>query len=91
MISLYGPRMTPPPEALAKVDAVLVDIQDVGARVYTFAATLAKVMEAAGPREKRLWSWTAPTPSAGCRWKGICLGPSGPLLSGPTPCPCATA
>ncbi len=47
VVSLYGPRLTPPPEALAAVDVILVDLLDVGTRVYTFAATLAKVMEAA--------------------------------------------
>jgi uncharacterized protein YbbC (DUF1343 family) len=49
VISLYGPRLTPPPEALAAVDVILVDLVDVGTRVYTFAATLAKVMAAAAP------------------------------------------
>ncbi len=53
VVSLYGPRLAPPAGALAAADAVLVDMQDVGTRVYTFAATLAKLMEVAGPLGKR--------------------------------------
>ena len=51
VVSLYGPRLTPPPETLDAVDVILVDLVDVGTRVYTFAATLARVMvAAAAPR-----------------------------------------
>src|SRR4030042_2118251 len=44
VVSLYGPRLAPPPEALAEADVILVDLVDVGPRVYTFAATLAKLL-----------------------------------------------
>ena len=43
--SLYSSSRRPSPEMLDNVDAVLVDIQDVGARVYTFCATVALLME----------------------------------------------
>lgn len=45
--SLYGPRRRPSPEALANVDAVVVDVQEVGVRCYTYGATLALLLEAA--------------------------------------------
>ena len=44
VVSLYGPRLDPPREALEKIDALLVDLQDVGTRVYTY-----------GPPWRRSW------------------------------------
>jgi uncharacterized protein YbbC (DUF1343 family) len=65
VVSLYGPRLTPPPEALAEVDVILVDLVDVGTRVYTFAATLAKVMVAAAPFHKKVVVLDRPNPIPG--------------------------
>ena len=45
--SLYGKTRKPTPEMLAGLDAVVVDLQDVGARYYTFVWTMALVLEAA--------------------------------------------
>ena len=45
VVSLYGARLAPPPEALADLDAVLFDIPDVGARFYTYAWTLSHMLE----------------------------------------------
>jgi uncharacterized protein YbbC (DUF1343 family) len=47
VFSLYGERRRPTPEQLALIDWLLIDLQDVGTRVYTFATTLAYVMEEA--------------------------------------------
>ena len=92
VVSLYGPRLTPPPEALAAVDVILVDLVDVGTRVYTFAATLAKVMEAAAPLGKKVVVLDRPNPIGGDRGGGQpAAARSGPPLWGLTPCPCATA
>ena len=46
--SLYGDVRAPTPEMLKNVDVLLYDIQDVGARVYTFQWTMALAAEAAG-------------------------------------------
>jgi uncharacterized protein YbbC (DUF1343 family) len=46
--SLYGPTQRPTPEMLAGLDAIVVDIQDIGVRYYTFVWTLSHVLEAAG-------------------------------------------
>lgn len=45
--SLYGPRRRPRPEVLAGADAVVIDVQEVGVRCYTYATTAALVCEAA--------------------------------------------
>jgi uncharacterized protein YbbC (DUF1343 family) len=47
VVSLYGPRRRPPPEALADLDAVIVDVQEVGVRCYTYATTAALLLETA--------------------------------------------
>lgn len=46
--SLYGATRIPTAEMLAAVDVVLVDLQDVGARYYTYISTTIEVMRAAG-------------------------------------------
>lgn len=47
--SLYGATRTPTPAMLAGVDVMLIDLQDVGARYYTYISTAIEVMRAAGP------------------------------------------
>jgi len=89
-VSLYGPRLTPPPEALAAVDVILVDLVDVGTRVYTFAATLAKVMEAAAPLGKKVVVLDRPNPIGGTAVEGNVLRPEWPRLWGLILYPCAT-
>jgi uncharacterized protein YbbC (DUF1343 family) len=46
VFSLHGERLRPTPEQLEGIDIVLFDIQDVGARFYTYIATLGYVLEA---------------------------------------------
>lgn len=87
VVSLYGPRLTPPPEALAAVDVILVDLVDVGTRVYTFAATLAKVMETAAPLGKKVVVLDRPNPIAGTAVEGNVLRPEWASLVGPYPLP----
>ena len=87
VVSLYGPRLAPPADALAAVDAVLVDMQDVGTRVYTFAATLAKLMETAGPLGKKVVVLDRPNPIGGGAVEGNLLRPEWASLVGPYPLP----
>jgi len=47
IVSLYGNNKKPTPEQMAGIDLVIFDIQDVGARFYTYISTLHLVMEAA--------------------------------------------
>lgn len=52
--SLYGPRRRPSAEVLAGVDAVIVDVTDVGLRCYTYAATTVLLCEAAAQTGTRV-------------------------------------
>jgi uncharacterized protein YbbC (DUF1343 family) len=46
--SLYGATRSPTPEMLAGLEVLLFDMQDIGARYYTYVSTMALAMEAAG-------------------------------------------
>ncbi|MBR4402309.1 MAG: DUF1343 domain-containing protein [Flavobacteriales bacterium] len=48
IVSLYGKMSKPTPEILSDVDVLLFDIQDVGARFYTYINTMQRIMEAGG-------------------------------------------
>jgi len=52
--SLYGKSKKPSPSDLSQVDLVLFDIQDVGARLYTYISTLHYVMEAVTEHGRKL-------------------------------------
>lgn len=63
VISLYGNLKKPTPEHLENVDILIFDIQDVGARFYTFISTLHNIMEAAAENEKRVIILDRPNPN----------------------------
>lgn len=46
--SLYGETLAPTPEMLAGIDVLAFDLQDIGARYYTYVSTMARAMAAAG-------------------------------------------
>ena len=48
VFSLYGQTTAPTPEMLAEIDIMVFDIQDIGARYYTYVSTMARAMAAAG-------------------------------------------
>lgn len=52
--SLYGPRRRPDPSLLDDLDAVVVDVQEVGVRAYTYATTVALLLEAAAGAGSRV-------------------------------------
>jgi uncharacterized protein YbbC (DUF1343 family) len=60
--SLYGSTRVPTPEMLRDVDALVYDIQDVGARVYTYEWTMALAAEAAGRLGKEFIVLDRPDP-----------------------------
>lgn len=68
--SLYGERETPTPDMVKDVDVLLYDIQDVGARVYTYQWTLALMAAAAG---KPLIILDRPNPIRADRFEGNIL------------------
>ncbi len=66
--TLYGrsvDTLTPRPEALAGIDALVFDIQDVGARYYTYAATLCMTLQTAAQTGTEVWVFDRPNPLGG--------------------------
>lgn len=63
IISLYGKIKRPTKEHLADVDVMIFDIQDVGARFYTYINTLAHVMESCAENGKELIILDRPNPN----------------------------
>ena len=62
-VSLYGKKSKPSKADLADVDLVIFDIQDVGARFYTYINLLAKVMEACAENNRELIILDRPNPN----------------------------
>lgn len=63
VISLYGKNNKPTKEMLQDVDLMVFDIQDVGARYYTYLATMHRVMEACAENGKELLILDRPNPN----------------------------
>jgi uncharacterized protein YbbC (DUF1343 family) len=87
VVSLYGPRLDPPLEALREIDLLLVDMQDVGTRVYTYGATLAKVMGASAQMGVKVAVLDRPNPIGGAQVEGNLLQPHWASFVGPYPLP----
>ncbi len=62
LISLYGKQKKPTKKQLEDVDLVIFDIQDVGARFYTYISTLHYIMEACAENNKNLLVLDRPNP-----------------------------
>ncbi|MBI4799224.1 MAG: DUF1343 domain-containing protein [Desulfarculus sp.] len=71
--SLYGQTRHPTPEMLAGLDALLVDLVDVGCRVYTFFSTLAACLEQCAAAGVAVWVLDRPNP--------LGRGQEGPILA----------
>jgi uncharacterized protein YbbC (DUF1343 family) len=63
IISLYGKNKKPSKESLADIDIVIFDIQDVGARFYTYIGTMHYVMQACAENSKQLLILDRPNPN----------------------------
>lgn len=72
VFSLYGEVRRPTDAAMATFDVLLVDMQDVGCRIYTFITTLLYVLEAAATHGKAVWVLDRPNP-AGRPIEGLAL------------------
>ncbi len=68
--SLYGETRRPKPEHLKDLDALVYDIQDIGARFYTYTATLKNVMEEAAKLGKPIYVLDRPNPINGVDVEG---------------------
>lgn len=63
IVSLYGSRRKPLPEDIEGLDIIIFDIQDVGARFYTYISTLQYVMERAAEQGVKLMVFDRPNPN----------------------------
>ncbi len=62
VFSLYGEVRRPTDEMMEGFDVLLVDLQDLGCRIYTFVTTLLYVLEAAARHNKAVWVLDRPNP-----------------------------
>ena len=63
VFSLYGEVRRPTGQSMSTFDVMLVDLQDVGCRIYTFVTTLLYVLEAAAQHGKSVWVLDRPNPA----------------------------
>ncbi len=63
--SLYGSQKAPTSGMLERVDLLIFDMQDVGARFYTYISTMKYAMEAAAEERKEFWVLDRPNPAGG--------------------------
>ena len=74
VFSLYGEVRRPTGQSMGTFDVLLVDLQDLGCRIYTFITTLRYVLEAAAAHGKAVWVLDRPNP-AGRPVEGLTLRP----------------
>jgi uncharacterized protein YbbC (DUF1343 family) len=82
VFSLYGEVRRPTGQSLGTFDTILIDLQDLGCRIYTFITTLLYVLEAAAEQGKAVWVLDRPNP-AGRPIEGMTLLPAGKASSAP--------
>jgi Uncharacterized protein conserved in bacteria len=90
IFSLYGEARRPTAEMMSTFDILLIDLQDLGCRIYTFITTLRYMLEAAATSGKAVWILDRPNP-AGRPVEGLTLRHGWESFVGAAPCPCATA
>ncbi len=85
--SLYGQTRRPSPEMLEGVDTIVFDIQDIGARFYTYVATLGFAMEEAAKHKIRVVVLDRPNPITGLAVDGPINDRTERLFTGYGPLP----
>jgi uncharacterized protein YbbC (DUF1343 family) len=86
VFSLYGEVRRPTGQSLGTFDTILIDLQDLGCRIYTFITTLLYVLEAAAEHGKSVWVLDRPNP-AGRPIEGLTLRRSWESFVGAGPIP----
>ena len=86
VFSLYGEVRRPTAASMETFDVLLVDLQDLGCRIYTFVTTLLYVLEAAAEHGKAVWVLDRPNP-AGRPVEGLTLLPGYESFVGAGPMP----
>ncbi len=87
VFSLYGQTRIPDRAMFEPIDVLLVDLQDVGTRVYTFVYTLSYCMEAARKYHRKVVVLDRPNPINGLAIEGNCLDPEYASFVGRYPIP----
>ena len=87
--SLYGEKRQPTPEMFFGIDLVLVDLVDVGCRVYTYIWTLYLVLKAAAEAGVKVIVFDRPNPLGGLVVEGNLPFPDYCSFVGLIPCRCA--
>lgn len=87
--SLYGDTKKPTPNMLEDVDLLLFDMQDVGARFYTYNVTLGLLLEAVAASDVPVWVLDRPNPAGGDYLAGWMLDPQYESFVGAYPIPMA--
>jgi uncharacterized protein YbbC (DUF1343 family) len=86
VFSLYGEVRRPTPAMMDTFDVLLVDLQDLGCRIYTFVTTLRYVLEEAAKAGKEVWVLDRPNP-IGRPVEGLTLRPGCESFVGAGPMP----
>ena len=86
VFSLYGEVRRPSGQSMGTFDTILIDLQDLGCRIYTFITTLLYVLEAAAEHGKSVWVLDRPNP-AGRPIEGLTLRPGWESFVGAGPIP----
>jgi uncharacterized protein YbbC (DUF1343 family) len=86
VFSLYGEVRRPSGQSMGTFDVILIDLQDLGCRIYTFITTLLYVLEAAAAHGKAVWVLDRPNP-AGRPVEGLALLPGWESFVGAGPLP----
>jgi uncharacterized protein YbbC (DUF1343 family) len=86
VFSLYGDVRRPTSTMMGSFDVLLVDLQDLGCRIYTFVTTLRYVLEAAAEHGKSVWILDRPNP-IGRPVEGLRLRPGWESFVGAGPLP----
>jgi uncharacterized protein YbbC (DUF1343 family) len=86
IFSLYGEVRRPTGQMLSTFDTVLIDLQDLGCRIYTFITTLLYMLEGAAKTGKSVWVLDRPNP-AGRPIEGLTLRPGWESFVGAGPMP----
>ncbi len=86
VFSLYGEVRAPTDAMMQSFDVILVDLQDLGCRIYTFVTTLRYVLEAAARHGKSVWVLDRPNP-VGRPIEGLRLRPGNESFVGAGPLP----
>jgi uncharacterized protein YbbC (DUF1343 family) len=86
VFSLYGEVRRPTGQSMGTFDVILIDLQDLGCRIYTFITTLLYVLEAAAEHGNSVWVLDRPNP-AGRPVEGLALRPGWESFVGAGPIP----